>query len=66
MQRWEYLTKTRVRSGAKNTKWSDNPEWLNELGKDGWELVSGHTRSDSRTWSGFSTDEVWVFKRPLA
>ena len=65
MQRWEYLTKTRKRNSS-TSKWSDNLDWLPELGAEGWELVSVVTRSESRAWSGFTTEELWVFKRPVA
>jgi hypothetical protein len=50
---------------------------LNDLGKEGWELVSisprssflgGHENTDVKTitndFAGFTSEEVWVFKRP--
>ena len=45
---------------------------LHELGNEGWELVEIITRSSSvntpasvMNISGFTTDEEWVFKRPI-
>jgi len=47
---------------------------LNNLGSEGWELVSITDRSDylggekhgeiTRDFAGFTTNELWVFKRP--
>jgi len=38
-----------------------------ELGKEGWELVTVVTRSlaDTAPIVGMTTEELWVFKRPL-
>jgi len=45
-------------------------EVLQELGKDGWELVSVISASDGGSfnptdYSGLTTSEKWVFKRQL-
>jgi hypothetical protein len=38
-----------------------------ELGKEGWELVTVVTRSlaESAETVGMTTEELWVFKRPI-
>jgi hypothetical protein len=42
------------------------PEALEKLGDEGWELVSVSPRSSymGQHTAGFTTDEIWVFKRP--
>lgn len=37
---------------------------LRELGDAGWELTGISSRSGAPGHPGFSTEEIWVFKRP--
>jgi len=70
MLKWEYKTIARSR----NYKTLNDPnQWsreiqdtLTDLGDQGWELVTVVTRSafTGMTHAGFSTDEMWVLKRP--
>ncbi len=59
----------------KSTVWNrDMEEELVALGEEGWELVAISTRSDYlggktydglvANYAGFTSSEVWVFKRP--
>ena len=88
MQRWEYKTILRSRGWGKDDRdaqWLAGTEWnvnidksLEELGNDGWELVSVTPRSSylgghhegssfvnySDDYAGFTSNELWVFKRP--
>ena len=45
----------------------DVPSELTELGRLGWELVSVAPRSSigGASSSGFTSEEIWIFKRPL-
>lgn len=54
MQKWEYLKETNATTDT-----------LSQLGRQGWELVAiaSNTEGDS---NGISTNNTWVFKRPLA
>jgi hypothetical protein len=51
--KWEYKV---VRSGRAEPRLDDSSQdaKLNDLGREGWELVSRET------------DDCWIFKRPLA
>ena len=37
---------------------------LRDLGEAGWELTGISSRSGNPSNPGFSTEEIWVFKRP--
>ena len=75
MPNWEYETFTRARgfkgsltSRRRATDWNwDITSELKRLGGDGWELVAVVPRSSiaSEDVGGFTTDELWIFKRPL-
>ena len=65
MQKWEYTTLTLISKATREPEWADAPEdnrsaseRLNELGEEGWELVSvaQHTGDQART--------VYWLKRP--
>jgi uncharacterized protein DUF4177 len=65
MQNWEYTTLTLISNAKRELEWTDAQddnrsasERLNELGEEGWELVSvvQHTGDQSRT--------VYWLKRP--
>jgi len=85
MTKWEYKTIIRSRGWARDKDssrgdWMKGTEWnlkittkLEELGEQGWELVTvisrssylgSHTYSGTDDYAGFTSDEVWVFKRP--
>jgi hypothetical protein len=63
---------------GKSTDWYKGTNWnmdiiqkLKELGDQGWELVSVTPRSSylgsnsaGSDFAGFTSDELWVFKRP--
>ncbi len=72
MQKWEY--KIEYRSREVYGDWSQDMEVIaNKLGNEGWELISVAPRS-GKVWrsetssniSGFSSEEIWVFKRPIS
>lgn len=82
-QAWEYKTLFRERGWEDATKekpWHEAGPWniqdwenkLNNLGKEGWELVSISPRSGYVAFTagitsrpnGFTSEELWVFKRP--
>ena len=71
MQKWEYRFEraTRHWRGGLKTGWS---AWEyscihNNLGSEGWELVSACPVSTStgETWAGCTTMIIYAFKRPL-
>ncbi|MBM3236511.1 DUF4177 domain-containing protein [Candidatus Poribacteria bacterium] len=69
MPKWEYkaLVQHRpVMSGLMGPQWdTDIKEYLTSLGNEGWELVAIVPRSDSPAEApGYTTSELWVFKRP--
>ncbi len=70
MKKWEYKTIERSRSYkmlADPNKWSrDIQNTLTDLGDEGWELITVVTRSafTGISSTGFTTDEMWVLKRP--
>ena len=72
MQKWEYKT-IRQRRGIKvlrgqMTGWdADVVSMLPELGEKGWELVTVSPRSSTfgLGYAGMTSDEIWVFKRPV-
>ena len=84
MQRWEYKFVVRGREFAPHddfkyapTQWTiDIAKTAEELGNDGWELVTVTPRSDLLRspggnansapveMAGFTSSELWVFKRP--
>jgi hypothetical protein len=70
MLKWEYKIVHRVRGvqEEKTGAW-DVPisEQLRTLGQEGWELVAVTPRStDARPGhGGVTTEEQWIFKRPL-
>ncbi len=71
MQKWEY--KTFYRSRNSNSKWSLDIEEIIACGKEGWELIAVTPRSgdlyanlpSSTTTPGYTSEELWVFKRPI-
>lgn len=71
MSSWEYLTITAVRGmnfWGRPKPWSrDVPAELADLGRQGWELVSvaPHSSMGGVSSSGYTSEEIWVFKRPL-
>lgn len=40
---------------------------LNEIGSEGWELISVTPQSKvtNNFWTSTTTDQLWVFKRPV-
>lgn len=83
MQRWEYKLVVRAREFTHHdehmfgpTKWNlEIDKTLEELGNEGWELVTVAPRSDlarahgtsskvPSELAGYTTTELWVFKRP--
>ena len=75
MQKWEYKSvyRTRVFKGSftglnEADDWSHNiPAYLPKLGEEGWELIAVVPRSGfaGQNYSGFDSEEMWVFKRPI-
>lgn len=70
MQKWEYKIITCQRSAGlfSNYEWDrDIEELLPKLGYEGWELVN--VIPESSSWgennAGATTEEKWIFKRPL-
>ena len=68
MQHWEYWVLQLVMNEKENLVWLDAPEdgrsmadRLNELGAEGWELVSVETNS----LSGVTIRTIYYLKRPL-
>jgi len=55
-----------TRDYADATGWDDLESKASNLGENGWELVSIVPRSSiaGGAGAGFTTDELWVFKRP--
>ena len=78
MTKWEYMTLTRrivkypgFGSSDVIYRWDDgNPkdwdELLNELGEQGWELVSAYPQASSggEAWAGVTDRIILIFKRP--
>ncbi len=73
MPKWEYKLVVRNRGWPggfepkEGTKWNvDIEALLPQLGDEGWELVAVTPRSDffGQSAAGFTTSDVWVFKRP--
>jgi hypothetical protein len=71
MQKWEYKALARGR-GYKGGFSNDARDWnkkiieaLPSLGENGWELVSVVPRSSltGESVAGFTSDELWIFKR---
>ena len=75
MPKWEYKIIFRKREvdikligNNEASAWNqDIQAMLPQLGIDGWELVAVTPRSGMPTesYSGFTNEELWVFKRPL-
>jgi hypothetical protein len=71
MQRWEYQTitlkreyKTNIITGASVTNWNSTIN-LQQLGEEGWELVSVVPIADFQSdYSGFTHQLQYIFKRP--
>jgi hypothetical protein len=59
MTRWEY--KRVITSESQHVASEDFEPMLNELGREGWELVA----SVSRERHGHTLDVYLIFKRPL-
>jgi hypothetical protein len=76
MQKWEYRWLTRRRSietrsplsGVQISNWDTELDFLNTWGEEGWELVAVLPRSSEwgEAGAGFTTSELWVFKRPVS
>ena len=67
-QKWEYKYLVRERYPDQDEgKWNiDISVFLNQIGQDGWELTSVVPRVGVlRGNSPVTTEELWVFKRPL-
>jgi len=72
-QKWEYKILPRSRgvaggglSAAKAAQWNPpNLESLSQMGEEGWELVAVVSESGipNNQTAGFTSDELWVFKR---
>ena len=79
MTKWEYKVLMRARAVAEaNTGgWRAGTDWdpadfldsLPKLGLEGWELVAVTPRSglahSTQSVAGLTTQEIWVFKRPI-
>lgn len=70
MKKWEYKVITCERSTGlfSSYEWDTDVEsMLPELGEEGWELVN--VVPESSAWgennTGTTTEEKWIFKRPL-
>lgn len=70
MQKWEYKIILCQRNVGlfSNYEWDTNiEELLPNLGQEGWELVN--VVPESASWgennAGSTTEEKWIFKRPL-
>ncbi len=73
MQKWEYRVLLRGYDKKGDYIWGDkdtssSEECLNEMGRDGWELVEVVTvsRPGSDNWGGLTTGLHYIFKRPAA
>jgi hypothetical protein len=83
VQKWEYRVESRARAWGKASKdvsyykgtdweptWDSFAKLLDELGDDGWELISVTPLSgylgvgELSDYAGFTSQEKWVFKRP--
>jgi hypothetical protein len=75
MTKWEYKYELRHRDVVKKQWDNDIASKLNDLGAEGWELVaisprSGEMNSANQgtnhySTAGFTTEELWVFKRQV-
>lgn len=71
-QRWEYKFLERSRGvkmglgGSRASGWSEDitVSMIEALGEKGWELMAVVPRSSLVNIGGFTSDELWVFKRP--
>ena len=68
MQHWEYWVLQLVMNEKENLVWLDAPEdgrsiadRLNDLGTQGWELVS----ADTNSLSGVTIRTIYYLKRPV-
>lgn len=68
MQNWEYMVLQLVMNDKENLVWLDAPEdgrsiadRLNDLGTQGWELVS----ADTNSLSGVTIRTIYYLKRPV-
>lgn len=75
MEKWDYKTLSRERSvkGTRTDIYVEANNWnqriedqLHRLGNEGWELVTVVPRSSlaGTHGAGFTSEELWVFKRP--
>ena len=64
MTKWEYRVETTEVGGFKERNMDKMTNtWLNEIGKDGWELVNTTT---TNVGNGLSSRQCYlVFKRPV-
>jgi hypothetical protein len=74
IQKWEYSAVLRTRGrgptalGGKPTNWSfELSQWLKDSGENGWELVTVVPISDwaGEVDAGWTSSQLWVFKRPI-
>ena len=56
---WKY-----IEDGQKSLGTIDIIVKSKEMGEDGWELVDIASRSADPNFPGFTTEELWTFKRP--
>ncbi|HEY6349668.1 MAG TPA: DUF4177 domain-containing protein [Candidatus Angelobacter sp.] len=61
MQNWEYTT----RDMSKNPGGSHVQEFLNEMGKEGWELIQIMSGDQTEEWANVRGAVVAIFKRPI-
>ncbi|RIK42483.1 MAG: hypothetical protein DCC58_10950 [Chloroflexi bacterium] len=67
---WEYWVVTRSRNfatdgGAWNISGDAMLATLADAGAQGWELVSVYPRQSLVNYKGMTSEEIWVFKRPV-
>jgi hypothetical protein len=75
MTKWEYKYELRKRDAVAKQWDNDIAAKLSTFGSEGWELVCISPRSgdlnsanlctNHYSTAGFTTEELWVFKRPI-
>jgi hypothetical protein len=74
MQKWEYIQMTLGLTDPHNGSWvwTDTSTSigvstrLNQMGREGWELVSVHTQTNSEGSAAYTKYFFYTFKRPLS